>query len=145
MTTSPTMPAMYRRLKQLILAAAALMLLVCVGMVAGPAMNDRAIEADTGESMARVVDTRLLRTSVEFVTADGRVVSPRAGLLYPIGLERGQRVWVEYSQENPELVRVKGRKWTLALWPAVSTGLLTLVILGSAWLAIAWSERRRRS
>ena len=136
---------MYRRLKQLILAAAALTFLVCAGMVAGPLVNDRAIEADSSEALARVVDTRLLRTSVEFVAADGRVINPENGLLYPVGLENGQRVWVEYSRSNPDLVRVKGRTWALALLPAVSTGLSTAGVLGLAWFAVSWSERRRRA
>ncbi|WP_445228168.1 DUF3592 domain-containing protein [Corynebacterium sp. H78] len=83
--------------------------------------------------MATVRHTSTLRTAVDFVDEEGEYRSPVNGLLYPVGLEQGQRVRVEYDRENPETVRVEGRRWTLSIIPALSILVVGLVIAIPLW------------
>ncbi|MBB4962802.1 DUF3592 domain-containing protein [Saccharothrix violaceirubra] len=101
--------------------------------------DDLAIEKRTGHVTAEVVSVSFQRTVVRFATPDGAVYSPSQGVLYPDGLEPGQLVRVEYDTANPELARVQGRTYTLALLP-VGTFLLAV------WAVLAvpvWWLRRR--
>ncbi|SDM08803.1 hypothetical protein SAMN04488535_1863 [Corynebacterium mycetoides] len=132
-----------RRLLQLVLAIYACAMLGVVAMVAGPAINDARISAAPGRGMATVTEVGPLRTSVEYQDEQGRYHSPRAGLLYPSGLGEGQRVWVTYSTADPELVKVQGRGWTLALIPAASVAVVaTLIAWGAGAGVDAWWRRR---
>ncbi|MEJ5919022.1 DUF3592 domain-containing protein [Corynebacterium sp. H113] len=105
----------------------------CVGLVFGCWSADRAIESNRGEAVATVRHTSTLRTAVDFVDEEGEYRSPVNGLLYPVGLEQGQRVRVEYDRENPETVRVEGRRWTLSIIPALSILVVGLVIAIPLW------------
>ena len=54
-------------------------------------------------------------------------------------------MWVNYSKADPDLVKVEGRGWTLAIIPALSVGAVANVIAGLLWLGVprigARSER----
>ncbi|QGK72453.1 DUF3592 domain-containing protein [Allosaccharopolyspora coralli] len=98
-------------------------------------MNDRTITDSPGYAVADVVDTSLTRTVVRFTDDEGRVYIPRNGVLYPTQLQEGQSVRVEYDSRNPEIVRVAGRDFRIALLP-VGTGVAVVwaVVLPAWWL-----------
>lgn len=126
-----------RRLHQLVAMLYLCAVLGSIAMVAGPWMNDRAIAADQGRSLATVVSINRWRTTVEYRDAQGELHSPKTGLLYPTGLGEGQRVWVNYSRKDPNVVKVEGRRWTLALLPALSTVVIATLLAGAAWFAVS--------
>ena len=61
------------------------------------------------------------------------------GVFYPTGLVEGQRVQVEFRRANPDLVRVSGRSWTVAVVPALS---VPAVVVPLAVLAYAATSPR---
>lgn len=133
-----------RRLHQLIIVLYLCAMLGSVAMVAGPALNDYTIARDPGRGIATVTGTGLTQTSVDYQDEDGRFHSPQRGLLYPSGLGDGQQVWVTYARSNPDIVKVEGRGWTLAVIPALSVGAVSTVVAAAAWLGVnALSESRR--
>ncbi|MDU0478657.1 hypothetical protein QVA66_05320 [Staphylococcus chromogenes] len=129
---------------QAVIALYACALLGCVAMVLGPFLNDREIDDNHGRALARVTSVSRLRTTVDYQDESGLFHSPRAGVLYPSGLGEGQRVWVEYARNNPELVKVEGRSWTLALLPAGSTALVSTAVFALLLLALRRSPSRRK-
>lgn len=116
--------------------------LACAAMVAGPYLNDRAIAAHPGTALARVTGVTATRTTVEYQDAQGIYHQPPGGVLYPGGLGVGQRVRVEYSTANPELVKVAGRTWTLSLIPALSTSAIATLIAAAAIFLLQRSAGR---
>ncbi|QNE88872.1 DUF3592 domain-containing protein [Corynebacterium incognita] len=134
-----------RRLHQVIMALYAAAVIGSVAMVVGPYLNDRAINADTGRALATVTNVGLLRTTVDFQDEDSFYHSPPTGLLYPTGLGEGQQVWVNYSKENPDLVKVEGREWTLSVIPALSVWVVSTLVAGLAWVLVSqWAARAER-
>lgn len=125
-----------RRLQQLILGLYAAALLLAAAMVLGPAMNDAAIARDPGRGIATVTSVDRWRATVQYQDEDGRLHTPRSGVLYPTGLREGQRVWVTYAKDNPQLVKVEGRDWRLALLPAGSVALVASLVAVGAWLVV---------
>lgn len=125
------------RRDKLILALYLTFMAGAVAIVGGPAINDATIAADPGRGLATVTSVGPLRTAVEYQDEDGQVHSPRTGLLYPTGLGEGQHVWVTYAKSNPDLVKVEGRGWQLALKPALSVALVGTLVAALAWLAFA--------
>lgn len=125
-----------RRAHQAVMALYGCAVLGCVAMVAGPALHDAQIHANPGRGVATVTDQTRLRTYVEYETEDGRLVSPREGVLYPSGLGPGQQVWVTYAKNNTDLVKVEGRGWALSLIPALSVLAVATIIAALAWLAV---------
>ncbi|AKE38295.1 Hypothetical Protein NG00_00270 [Corynebacterium camporealensis] len=124
-----------RRLYQLILVLYAAAMLGAVAMVLGPFLNDRAIDREPARALATVTDVSWSRTNVDFQDADGVYHSPQTGLLYPTGLGEGQQVWVIYAADDPDLVKVEGREWTLSVIPALSSAAVaTLIAVGAWWL-----------
>lgn len=102
--------------------------------LAGAARDDHAIDANTARTTAEVISVSGSRTLVRF-TAQGQVHTPDQGVAYPSGLDAGQLVAVEYARDDPELVRVEGRSWTVGLLPAgVVLAVTWTVAGGSAWL-----------
>lgn len=132
---------MLRRLRQLILLLYAAAIVGSAGMVIGPAMNDATIASDPGRGMATVTGVSPTRTAVDYQDEEGRYHSPPQGLLYPTGLGEGQRVWVTYAKSNPELVKVEGRGWTLAVIPALSVAGVATLLAAAAW----WATWRRKT
>ncbi len=131
-----------RRARQLVIALYVVAMLGCAAMVIGPFFNDRAIEAEPGRALAQVTNVGSYRTTVDFQDEKGIFHSPATGLLYPTGLGEGQRVWVNYAKSDPELVKVEGREWTLAVIPALSVGAVATVIAGLLWFAVGFMGRR---
>ena len=99
--------------------AAALIIVSC-------AVDDLRIDQDMGSAIATVTEVTPRRAAIEFDTPYGRHIRPENGVFYPTGLSEGQHVRVEYRRANPELVRVSGRSWTVALWPALSLPVFAL-------------------
>ncbi|RNE48925.1 DUF3592 domain-containing protein [Corynebacterium alimapuense] len=135
-------PVVRRRLHQLLIALYAAALFGSLALVAGAAINDRNIEADSGRSLATVTDVGWLRTTVDFRDEEGIYRSPPTGLLYPTGLGEGQRVWVSYSASNPNLVKVEGREWTLAIIPGLSMAVVVTLVAGLLWWLVSFSTRQ---
>ncbi|AKE40504.1 hypothetical protein UL82_01360 [Corynebacterium kutscheri] len=135
------------RLYQLILLLYITAIVGCAAMVIGPLKNDREIEASPQRTLARVTNVSPNRTTVEYQDNQGMYHSPETGLLYPTGLGEGQRVWVDYAETNPDLVKVAGRSWTLSVVPALSSALVVTVIAALLWWGISvitsWYLRRR--
>lgn len=131
-----------RRLRQLILFLLICLFVVCTGLVYGAWSDDRAIESDTGHAVAAVRHVGTLRTAVDFIDETGEFRSPPTGLLYPVGLEEGQRVRVEYDRAEPERVRVEGRRWTLSIIPALSIFVVGLLIAAPLWWLSIRATRR---
>lgn len=134
-----------RRAKQLVLGLYLAAMLGAVAMVGGAAINDARIMADPGRGIATVTGVSAMRTSIEYQDAEGRHFSPPSGLLYPSGLGEGQQVWVTYAKSDPNLVKVEGRGWALALAPAASVALVATLVFAGAWLAVRrWVPQRSR-
>ena len=125
-----------RRAHQVVLALYAFATLGSVAMVAGPALNDARIQANPGRGTATVTEAGRMRTFVEYQTEDGQLVSPPRGLLYPTGLGEGQQVWVTYAKSDPDLVKVEGRGWALALKPALSVWVVSTLVAAAGWFAV---------
>ncbi|WP_331253339.1 DUF3592 domain-containing protein [Corynebacterium minutissimum] len=122
-----------RRVRQIILVLYAAALVGMAGMVIGPFLNDRAINANPGRALATVTDVGRLRTFVDFQDGEGIYHSPPTGLLYPTGLGEGQQVWVLYAKNNPDLVKVEGREWTISIIPGLSSALVATLIAAALW------------
>lgn len=131
-----------RRLRQLILFLLICLFVVAGGLVYGSWADDRAIEADTGRAVAAVRHVGVLRTAVDFIDETGEFRSPPTGLLFPVGLEEGQRVRVEYDRAEPERVRVEGRRWTLSVVPALSIIVVGLIVAAPLWWLSIRATRR---
>lgn len=124
---------------RVLLSVVALVTALVLLSLAGAAVDDARIEADTGRATAEVLSASGLRTVVRFATPDGAVHTPQQGVAYPSGLQAGQLVRVEYAVADPEIVRVQGRSWVLGLLPAN-------LVLVPLWLTagpMAWWLRRR--
>lgn len=126
-----------RRLRQLVLALWVAAMIGSAALLGGAFLNDRAIHSDPGRSMATVTEVTWLRTTVEYQDAEGRYHSPAIGLFYPSGLGPGQQVWVTYAQEDPELVTVEGRRWTLSIIPVLSIATVSSLLAAAAWWGVA--------
>lgn len=134
-----------RRLHQLIIVVYLCAMLGSLAMVAGPAYNDHMIERDPGRGIATVTGVGLTHTSVDYQDEEGRFHTPQRGLLYPSGLGEGQQVWVTYAKRDPDIVKVEGRGWTLALVPALSVGVVATAVAAAAWLAVSALGGPRRA
>lgn len=102
-----------RRFRIGILVVAIGVSVLAVILVLGAWRNDRTIEADMGTATAEVLSAGSLRSAISFVTPDGANHNPELGVLYPTNLTVGQRIEVEYSKSDPDLVRVAGRSAVL--------------------------------
>ena len=131
-----------RRVRQFILVFLLALAAACAGLVWGAWSSGRDIDAHTGNAVAEVRSVSIVRTTVDFVDETGEYRSPPVGVLFPVGLEPGQRVRVEYDQTNPDLVRVQGRGWTLAILPAVSVLLGGFILAAPVWWFSVRATRR---
>lgn len=133
-----------RRVKQVVIGLAAIVILVCGGMIVTSAIDDYAISRDKGEATAEVVSVQTLRTTVRFRDAEGNFQQPEEGLKYPSGLIEGQNVRVEYQVSDPENVKVQGRGWTLAFLPALSSMTVGLAVCTVLMLLIRRWEKKHK-
>lgn len=122
-----------------LLAFGAVITFLSVVLVVAAWTEDISIDRDTGYAAAEVVSDDFSRTLVRFYASDGAERIPQVGVLYPAGLRVGDVVEVEYSHENPELVRVAGRGAVVTLLPVG----LTLVVVWAVIIPALWWLRRR--
>nr|WP_296777487.1 DUF3592 domain-containing protein [Rhodococcus sp. (in: high G+C Gram-positive bacteria)] len=106
--------------------------------------NDRTITSNEGTATAEVLSAGKLRSAVTFVTPDGITHNPQLGVLYPTNLIAGQRIDVEYSREDPDLVRVSGRNARVAIIPAASVVVVTWLVAGPTLFLLRRRENGRR-
>ncbi len=104
-------------------------------------LDDRQIERHLGTATATVLSISALRTGIEFVDAAGVAIRPSGGVLYPGLLSVGQRFLVEYSTQQPTLVRVGGRDAAVGNAGLGITAVAAWAIGGGG----AWWSRRRAS
>ena len=71
--------------------------------------------------------------------------NPKLGVLYPTNLTVGQRIDVEYSKTDPDLVRVAGRDARVAIIPTGSVIVVTWLIAVPILILISRIQRRKRS
>ena len=142
-TVAPAAAALRRRAAEIV-AGVAVLCTVLVGLaLVGSAVDDAAIDSDLVATEADVLDgSTFFRTLVSFTLPDGQAVVPERGVLHPRGLTAGDRVAVEYSAAQPELVRVAGRD-TLSGSGVLLAG-LAVVWAGCVPLAL-WLRRRRHA
>ncbi len=99
----------WRGAARVIALVALAMTVMIVTLAIGMRRNDAAIDDNYGTTTATVLTVSPLRTGIEFVDRTGATVRPENGVLYPGLLAVGQQFVVEYSTENPQIVRVAGR------------------------------------
>ncbi len=117
-----------------LIAATAVSVLVGL-LVLAAWRNDYLISSDKGSTTAEVLSAGRLRSAVMYVTPDGETHNPKVGVLYPTNLTAGERIRVEYSRSDPDLVRVEGRDVRVAVPPALSVIVVVwLLALPALWL-----------
>ncbi|QMV86206.1 DUF3592 domain-containing protein [Corynebacterium hindlerae] len=136
------MHRIHRRVTQLVLALYLCAVVGSAALVIGPLLNDREIAQNHGRALARVTSVTSFRTTIDYQDEAGLFHAPKTGVLYPGGLGEGQRVWVEYSKRDPELVKVQGRNWTLALLPAASVFLISTAVFALLLTLLGWWRKR---
>jgi hypothetical protein len=132
-----------RRVRVGIVVAACLVTFQSLLLVVGAWRNDNRIEANMGVAAAEVLDAGPRRSTIEFVTPDRVTYRPELGVLYPSELDTGMRIYVEYDESNPDLVRVQGRNASLSIIPAGSIAAVGWLVAGVALLGLGWLQRRR--
>ncbi|WCZ37368.1 DUF3592 domain-containing protein [Corynebacterium heidelbergense] len=136
------LPLRFRRAAQAIVAFGIFAILVCSGLVISSGIDDARIARDRARAVATVVSADGTRTTVRFRDANGNYYQPDTGLKYPVGLQTGQRVRVEYQASDPKNVKVEGRSWLLAFRPALSSLALALVIAAVLAAVLRWRKKR---
>jgi hypothetical protein len=131
-------PLVRRWVTRGLLALGAVLTFLGVVLVVAAWTEDISIDGDIGRVNAEVVSDDFSRTLVRFYTPDGAEHIPQVGVLYPSGLTIGDVVEVEYSQANPELVRVAGRGAVVTLLPVG----LTVVVVWAVLIPVVWWLRR---
>jgi uncharacterized protein DUF3592 len=125
--------------RRVVLTVAAVITMLCVGLLLAAIRNDGAITAHLGVANAQVDSVAFDRTIIRYETPDGIVHIPASGVLYPSGLSAGDLVRIEYDTANPELARVAGRTATRTLLPLGLTVLVTWLVAGG----LLWWIRHR--
>ncbi|GAA2005026.1 DUF3592 domain-containing protein [Nakamurella flavida] len=120
-----------------LLGVAVVVMVVALGV--GMRLDDAAIDRNPGTATATVLSVSPLRTGIEFVEGGGLTVRPTTGVLYPGLLSVGQQFLVEYSTQDPTVVRVAGRTAAVGTLPLVFTLLGTVAVAGPT----VWLFRRR--
>jgi hypothetical protein len=137
--TDTRTPLVRRWVRRGLLGIGCVITFLGVVLVVAAWTEDIKIDADTGLADAEVVVSDFSRTLVRFYTDDGAEHIPQVGVLYPAGLKVGDVIKVEYSQDDPDLVRVAGRGAVVTLLPVGSTLFGVWVVVGST----VWWLRRR--
>ncbi|MEV4241165.1 DUF3592 domain-containing protein [Nocardia sp. NPDC050408] len=131
-----------RRARIGVLTAAVFLSALVVLLVLAAWRNDYLISSDKGVTSAEVLSAGRLRSAVIYVTPDGKTHNPKVGVLYPTNLTAGERINVEYSRKDPDLVRVAGRDARVAIQPALSVILVVwAVAVPTMWLLLRAQRR----
>ncbi|MBO0854984.1 MAG: DUF3592 domain-containing protein [Nocardia sp.] len=133
-------PPRLRRTRITIITIATVVSVLSVLLVLAAWRDDWLISSDKGTTSAEVLSAGRLRSAVTFVTPDGVTQNPKLGVLYPTKLTVGERINVEYSRSDPDLVRVAGRDARVAIIPALSV----IVVVWAVALPLLWLLRRIR-
>ncbi|WP_406603544.1 DUF3592 domain-containing protein [Nocardia aurantia] len=134
----PSGPVRLRRTRIGVLVAAVTVSVLAVLLVLAAWRDDYLISFDKGVTSGEVLSAGRLRSAVTYVTPDGVTHNPKTGVLYPTRLTAGERINVEYSKKDPELVRVAGRDARVAIIPALSV----IVVCWVVALPLLWVLRR---
>ncbi|WP_280300430.1 DUF3592 domain-containing protein [Nocardia neocaledoniensis] len=129
-----------RRARTSVLGIATVISVLMVLLVLAAWRNDYEIEQHRGVTSGEVLSAGRLRSAVMYVTPDGVTHNPKVGILYPTNLTAGQRINVEYSTRDPDLVRVAGRDAQVAIIPAASV----IVVTWALALPVLWLIRRKQ-
>ncbi|WP_373282076.1 DUF3592 domain-containing protein [Nocardia veterana] len=127
-----------RRTRITLVVIATAVSVLAVLLVLAAWRDDLLITSDKGVTSAEVLSAGRLRSAVTYVTPDGVTHNPKVGVLYPTKLTAGERINVEYSRSDPELVRVAGRDARVAIIPALSV----IVVVWAVALPVLWLVRR---
>ena len=96
-----------RRAPEVVVVVGVVVSVLLALVLVGAARNDAHIDAATGRAVAEVLEGGSRpHVYVRFTTDEGAVLTPEKGVFYPLGLEPGQLVRVEYDRTDPELVRL---------------------------------------
>jgi hypothetical protein len=130
-----------------ILIVTSLVTLQSLLLVAGTYRNDLAIQRNMGVAQAEVLSAGPRRSTIEFVTPERVTYRPELGVLYPSELSTGMRIYVEYSKNDPNLVRVQHRNAGLSIIPAGSIAVASWLAATVALIMLAVLDKRldRRS
>ncbi|WP_280362069.1 DUF3592 domain-containing protein [Nocardia wallacei] len=133
----------HRRARIAVVVAATAVSVLAALLVLAAWRDDMLINSNKGVTSAEVLSAGRLRSAITYVTPDGVTRNPKVGVLYPTKLTAGERINVEYSKGDPELVRVAGRDARVAIIPALSV----IVVAWALALPVLWLLRRseRRS
>ena len=52
-------------------------------------------------------------------------------------------MWVTFAGDNPELVKVEGREWTLSIIPAISVAVISSIIAGGTWWLVNYRRTKK--
>nr|WP_225731646.1 MULTISPECIES: DUF3592 domain-containing protein [unclassified Nocardia] len=126
-----------------VVVAASVVSALTVLLVAAAWRNDYLINSDKGVATAEVLSAGRLRSAVMFVTPDGKSHNPKVGVLYPTNLTAGERINVEYSRSDPDLVRVAGRDVRVAIPPALSVIAVSWAVALPTLLVLRRAARRK--
>lgn len=121
---------------RVVLGLALTLSLLGLAIIGACYINDRTISEAQGQAVAEVVDTSWTRTVIRFNDEDGQLHIPQNGALYPVGLQEGQLIRVEYDSRNPELVRVAGRGAEVAFLPVFSALAVVWAVLLPTYLVL---------
>lgn len=131
-----------RRARIGVLTAATVVSVLMVLLVLAAWRNDYLISSDKGVTTGEVLSAGRLRSAVIYVTPDGETHNPKVGVLYPTNLTAGERINVEYSRSDPDLVRVAGRDVRVAIQPALSVIVVVWALaLPALWLIVRACRR----
>ncbi|PSR59410.1 MULTISPECIES: DUF3592 domain-containing protein [Nocardia] len=131
-----------RRTRIILVVIATAVSVLAVLLVLAAWRDDMLISSDKGVTSAEVLSAGRLRSAVTYVTPDGVTHNPKVGVLYPTKLTAGERINVEYSRSDPELVRVAGRDARVAVIPALSVIVVVWVVALPVLLVVRRFERR---
>lgn len=125
-----------------VLIVTGLVTLQSVLLVAGAWRDDLAIQHNMGVAQAEVLSAGPRRSTIEFVTPERVTYRPELGVLYPSELATGMRIYVEYSKNDPNLVRVQHRNAGLAIIPAGSIAVVGWLTATVALVGLAALDKR---
>ncbi len=131
-----------RRWRAGVLVAATAVSVLMVLLVFAAWRNDHLISSDKVVATGEVLSAGRLRSAVVYVTPDGVTHNPKVGILYPTNLTAGERIKVEYSRSDPDLVRVAGRDVRVAIIPALSVIVVTWLLALPVWWLLVRAGRR---